>query len=226
MVNGDHPNERRELVVEVHDLLNRFGTQLVHEHLNLDVMRGEILGVVGGSGSGKSVLLRSIIGLREFNAGSIRVFGSNLAELRPDERMRAEERMGILFQRGALFSSLSVLDNVALPLIEHTALARPAAERLARVKLALVGLTPDAVDKAPASLSGGMIKRAALARSIRRSCFSTNRLRGSTRSAHPPSISWSIRCATRSDSRFFWSRTISIRCVRSATASPCCPSSA
>jgi len=130
----------------MHDLSNRFGTQVVHEHLNLDVMRGEILGVVGGSGSGKSVLLRSIVGLRKFDAGTIRVFGSTLAELHPDERM------GILFQRGALFSSLNVLDNVALPLIEHSALARSAAEQLARVKLALVGLPPDAVDKAPASL--------------------------------------------------------------------------
>lgn len=166
MVNGEHLNERREPVVEVRDLSNRFGTQVVHEHLNLDVMRGEILGVVGGSGSGKSVLLRSIIGLRKFDAGTIRVFGSNVAKLRPDERMRTEERMGILFQRGALFSSLSVLDNVALPLIEHTALVPASAERLARVKLALVGLPPDAADKAPASLSGGMIKRAALARAL------------------------------------------------------------
>nr|WP_043285497.1 ATP-binding cassette domain-containing protein [Paraburkholderia oxyphila] len=155
-----------EPVVEVRNLSNRFGKQVVHEHLSLEVMRGEILGVVGGSGSGKSVLLRSIAGLRKFDAGTIRVFGSNLAELDREARMRAEERMGILFQRGALFSSLSVLDNVTLPLVEHTALGRSAAEKLARVKLALVGLPPDAVNKAPASLSGGMIKRVALARAL------------------------------------------------------------
>lgn len=129
-------------------------------------MRGEILSVVGGSGSGKSVLLRSIVGLRKFDSGTIRVFGSDLAGLRPEERMRVEERIGVLFRRGALFSSLSVLDNVALPIAEHTALGRSAAEWLARVKLALVGLTPDAVNKAPASLSGGMIKRVALARAL------------------------------------------------------------
>jgi phospholipid/cholesterol/gamma-HCH transport system ATP-binding protein len=166
MVSAANDRKPREPVVEVRNLTNRFGAQVVHEHLNLDVMRGEILGVVGGSGSGKSVLLRSIVGLRKFDAGTIRVFGSDLAGMRPEERMRVEERMGILFQRGALFSSLSVLDNVALPLAEHTALERSAAERLARVKLALVGLPPDAVNKAPASLSGGMIKRVALARAL------------------------------------------------------------
>jgi len=166
MVSTSSDSRNREPVVEVRNLSNRFGTQVVHEHLSLDVMRGEILGVVGGSGSGKSVLLRSIVGLRKFDSGTIRVFGSTLAELGPDERMRVEERMGILFQRGALFSSLSVLDNVALPLSEHTALGRTAAKRLARVKLALVGLPPDAVNKAPAALSGGMIKRVALARAL------------------------------------------------------------
>jgi phospholipid/cholesterol/gamma-HCH transport system ATP-binding protein len=122
--------------------------------------------VVGGSGSGKSVLLRSIIGLRRPNEGLVKVFGQDLAQLNNEQRSLVERRFGVLFQKGALFSSLTVTENVALPLIEHAGLSRADAEHLAGVKLALAGLPISAADKYPSSLSGGMIKRAALARAL------------------------------------------------------------
>lgn len=155
-----------DAVVRVRGLVNRFGSQSVHENLDMDMRRGEILGVVGGSGSGKSVLLRSIVGLRRPTAGSVSVFGVDLLALEGLQRSLVERRIGVLFQRGALFSSLSVLENVSLPLIEHAGLDREAAGDLARMKLALVGLPVEAGDKDPAELSGGMVKRAALARAL------------------------------------------------------------
>ena len=157
---------REQAVIQVRGLVNRFGSQVVHEGLDLDLYRGEVLGVVGGSGTGKSVLLRSIVGLRRPNAGSIRVLGEQLERQSPEARSRLERRLGVLYQRGALFTSLTVLENTALPLIEHAGLPRPEAERLARLKLALAGLPGSAADKYPAELSGGMVKRAALARAL------------------------------------------------------------
>ena len=157
---------REQAVIQVRGLVNRFGNQVVHEGLDLDLYRGEVLGVVGGSGTGKSVLLRSIVGLRRPNAGSIRVLGEQLERQSPQARSRLERRLGVLYQRGALFTSLTVLENTALPLIEHAGLQRPEAERLARLKLALAGLPGSAEDKYPAELSGGMVKRAALARAL------------------------------------------------------------
>ncbi|MBF7728805.1 ABC transporter ATP-binding protein [Pseudomonas sp. N040] len=154
------------MIVEVRGLCNRFGRQAVHENLDLDIRRGEILGVVGGSGTGKSVLLRSIVGLRAPSAGSVRVFGENLQALAPPQRARLERRFGVLFQQGALFSSLSVAENIELPLIEHAGLTRRDAASLARLKLLLAGLPASAGAKYPAELSGGMIKRAALARAL------------------------------------------------------------
>jgi phospholipid/cholesterol/gamma-HCH transport system ATP-binding protein len=153
-------------VIEVRGLCNRFGTQSVHENLDLDLHRGEILAVVGGSGSGKSVLLRSIVGLRRPNEGSIKVLGQTLNTLSEDARSQVERRFGVLFQMGALFTSLTVTENVALPLIEHAGLSRADAEHLACVKLALAGLPLSAANKYPAALSGGMVKRAALARAL------------------------------------------------------------
>ncbi|MES2820759.1 MAG: ATP-binding cassette domain-containing protein [Pseudomonadota bacterium] len=153
-------------LIQVRALSNRFGSQSVHEHLDLDLYPGEILGVVGGSGSGKSVLLRSIVGLRRPSSGQVQVFGEDLLSLSAERRSQLERRFGVLFQKGALFSSLSVLENIALPLIEHAGLTRVAAEHLAGVKLALVGLPASAGPKYPESLSGGMIKRAALARAL------------------------------------------------------------
>nr|WP_240935931.1 ATP-binding cassette domain-containing protein [Halomonas bachuensis] len=147
-------------------MVNRFGDHVVHEGLDLDIRRGEILGVVGGSGTGKSVLLRSIVGLKQPDGGSIRVFGKDLQRLPSAQRTQIERRFGVLFQRGALFSSLNLQENVALPLFEHAGLSRSDAERLARVKLALAGLPPEAARLNPAELSGGMVKRAALARAL------------------------------------------------------------
>ncbi|UTW09675.1 ABC transporter ATP-binding protein [Pseudomonas benzenivorans] len=155
-----------EVIIDVHDLCNRFGAQVVHQDLQLQLLRGEVLGVVGGSGTGKSVLLRSILGLRRPTSGRVRVFGEDLLSLAPAQRTRMERRFGVLFQRGALFTSLTVTENIALPLIEHAGLPRPAAEHLAQVKLALVGLPLEAGKKYPGELSGGMIKRAALARAL------------------------------------------------------------
>ncbi len=156
----------REAIIQVSGLCNRFGTQVVHQDLDLQLYRGEVLALVGGTGTGKSVLLRSIIGLHRPNAGTVQVFGEPLLDLPTAQRAQLQRRFGVLYQRGALFSSLTASENIALALVEHARLSRPAAARLARVKLALVGLTDGAGDKYPTELSGGMIKRVALARAL------------------------------------------------------------
>nr|WP_227875214.1 ATP-binding cassette domain-containing protein [Oceanisphaera profunda] len=158
--------EETKTVIKVQNLANRFGSHAVHEQLDLAVRAGEILGVVGGSGTGKSVLLRSIVGLRQPDEGSVQVFGQDLLALSDAEREPLQQRMGVLFQKGALYSSLTLAENVALALIEQAGLSRSEAKRLAELKLALVGLPRSAVDKYPSELSGGMIKRAALARAL------------------------------------------------------------
>lgn len=156
----------RDTIIEVRDLHNQFGTQVVHDHLDLDVYRGEILGVVGGSGSGKSVLLRSIIGLNRPASGTITLFGEEMAGVSDARRSEIEQRCGVLFQNGALFSSLSVADNVMVPMREHFDLPQALMDRLAALKIGLTGLPGDAGAKFPSQLSGGMIKRAALARCL------------------------------------------------------------
>ncbi|MBT2788863.1 ATP-binding cassette domain-containing protein [Halomonas sp. ISL-106] len=153
-------------VIKVRGLINRFGSVVVHDNLDLTLNRGEILGVVGGSGTGKSVLLRSIVGLKRPNGGTVEVLGHTLNELNDKQRSQIERRFGVLFQRGALFSSLNLQENIALTLIEHAKLPREDAEHLARIKLSLVGLPPQAALQFPESLSGGMVKRAALARAL------------------------------------------------------------
>jgi len=153
-------------VIVVRDLCNRFGAQVVHEHLDLDVHRGEILGVVGGSGSGKSVLLRSIIGLNRPAAGRVTLLGEDMMHITDERRAGVEQRCGVLFQNGALFSSLSVADNVMVPMREHLRLPQALMERFAGLKIALALLPADAGAKYPAELSGGMVKRAALARAL------------------------------------------------------------
>ncbi|MFH7586344.1 ABC transporter ATP-binding protein [Oceanimonas smirnovii] len=155
-----------DALIRVRGLRNCFGSQVVHEQLDLDVMPGEILGLVGGSGSGKSVLLRSIIGLHRPDAGEVRLWQQDLLTLPATERSQLERRMGVLFQNGALFSSLTVLENVALPLVEHAGLSWQQAVKLADIKLALAGLPALAGHRYPANLSGGMVKRAALARAL------------------------------------------------------------
>ncbi len=153
-------------LVQVRGLSNRFGSHVVHEGLDLDLYRGEILGVVGGSGTGKSVLLRSIIGLQRPAAGEIRFLGEDLYGASGRRGAELKRRSGVLFQKGALFSSLTTIENIALPLIEHAGLSRVDAESLAWVKLALTGLPPESGSLYPAELSGGMVKRAALARAL------------------------------------------------------------
>lgn len=155
-----------EPIIRIRGLRNQFGEQVVHENLDLDVQRGEIIGVVGGSGSGKSVLLRSIIGLGHPAAGSIRLFGEEVATMSDEKRALIDRRCGVLFQNGALFSSLTVAENVSVALTEHHHLDPAIVHRLALLKIALAGLPLDSADKYPSQLSGGMVKRAALARSL------------------------------------------------------------
>ena len=156
----------RETVIKVRDLVVGFGRSTVLDHLNLDVYRGEILGFVGGSGSGKSVLLRTIIGLLPKRAGSIEVFGIDLEKATEAERQAVERRWGILFQHGALFSSLTARQNVQFPIREYLDLSERMLEEIAVAKLEMVGLTADVCEKYPAELSGGMTKRVALARAL------------------------------------------------------------
>jgi len=152
--------------IEVRGLFNGFNGRNVHENLDLTVERGKVLGVVGGSGTGKTVLLNTIIGLRSADAGEVRLFGRNYAEMDEAERAEVEQRWGVLFQQGALFSSLTVRENVASPLIEHTRIPPDMADRIADLKIALVGLPSVAGDLKPAELSGGMKKRVGLARAL------------------------------------------------------------
>ena len=160
------PRPGHEKVIEIRDLVKRFGDAVVHDHVNLDVYRGEVLSIVGGSGSGKTVLLRQIVGLERPTSGSIRVFGEELAKLRPAQLQALRNRWGLQFQRGALFSALSVIDNIALPLRELRALPDNLICQVSLLKLQLVGLSARDADKMPADLSGGMIKRVALARAL------------------------------------------------------------
>jgi len=156
----------REAVIEIRGLRNQFGTHVVHDNLDLDVWRGEILGVVGGSGTGKSVLLRSIAGLQRPSAGTIRMLGTDMEATTEAERARLSERVGVMFQDGALFSSLTVRENVEVPLRNIEGLDPATRESLARLKISLSGLPWLAGDKYPSELSGGMRKRAGLARAL------------------------------------------------------------
>ena len=153
-------------IIRVRGLVTRFGAQTIHDNLDLDVRRGEILGVVGGSGTGKSVLLRTILGLKRPEGGEIEVFGQPYSRLREAERRLVQQRWGVLFQNGALFSSLTVAQNIRVPFVEHTDLSAKLAGDLIRLKIQMVGLAPEAGAKLPSELSGGMKKRAALARAL------------------------------------------------------------
>ena len=156
-----------DIAIAVRGLANRFGSQTVHEGLDLDVRRGEILGVVGGSGTGKSVLMRSILGLQRPAEGRIEVLGADALSDDPAARLHIERNTGVLFQDGALFSSLSVGENVQVPLKEHhPELPDSWRYELALLKVKLAGLPADAIDKLPSQLSGGMRKRAGLARAL------------------------------------------------------------
>jgi phospholipid/cholesterol/gamma-HCH transport system ATP-binding protein len=153
-------------IIEVRGLVNQFGTQRVHDGLNLDVYQGEIIGIVGGSGSGKSVLLRSIIGLQRPASGSIIIKGKDITRMPTQEKLDLQRLWGVLFQNGALFSSMTVVENVAFPIWEFAGVTRTEALELAEVKIEMVGLPTLARGKYPSELSGGMVKRAALARAL------------------------------------------------------------
>ncbi len=153
-------------VVEVCQVSTHFGETVVHEEIDLTVYRGELFAIVGGSGSGKTVLLREMILLQEPDAGSIRLFGEEGSWLTRSGRRALRRRCGVLFQQGALFSSLTIAENVALPFREYTRLSKGLIREMAALKIALVGLPPESAARYPNTLSGGMRKRAALARAI------------------------------------------------------------
>jgi phospholipid/cholesterol/gamma-HCH transport system ATP-binding protein len=153
-------------VVRVSGLGTRFGAQVVHDGIDLEVRRGEVFGIVGGSGAGKSVLLRCILGLMSPERGEVEVLGQDIGRLSERERYDLQARQGVLFQDGALFSSLTVAENVQAPLRERLCLPEPLLRQLTGLKLDLVGLPRDACHKYPAELSGGMRKRAGLARAL------------------------------------------------------------
>ncbi|MEL6913181.1 MAG: ATP-binding cassette domain-containing protein [Pseudomonadota bacterium] len=155
-----------EAVIRVRGLVTRFGDHVVHDGLDLDVYRGEIIGIVGGSGSGKSVLLRAVVGLLEAADGQITVFDESVGDTGSEDYRQLRKRWGVMFQDGALFSSLSVLQNVEVPMREQLSLPTKMREALAAVKVRMVGLPDNAMGKMPSELSGGMRKRAGLARAI------------------------------------------------------------
>jgi len=155
-----------DIVIRVRGLRTQFGAQVVHDGVDLDVRRGEVIGIVGGSGTGKSVLLRAIVGLVRPAAGKIDLFGADRNSLSEMEQRAQQERCGVLFQDGALFSSLTVAENIQLPMREHLTLPQDLMDQLAALKVAMVGLTTDACTKLPSELSGGMRKRAGLARAL------------------------------------------------------------
>jgi phospholipid/cholesterol/gamma-HCH transport system ATP-binding protein len=159
-------SEAGEPIIRVRGLVNRFGVETVHDGVDLDVLRGEVIGIVGGSGSGKSVLLRTIIGLNRPVAGRVEVFGRDVWEMTEHQRRQLENRWGVLFQDGALFSSLTVAQNVEVPIKEYYNMPLRLMDEISAVKVSMVGLPGDAGDKYPSQLSGGMRKRAGLARAL------------------------------------------------------------
>lgn len=153
-------------IIEVKDVKTHIGSTFIHKGLNLTVYRGEILAIVGGSGSGKTTLLRELLALSKPDSGSIKIFGHDLSKLSPKALLEIQNRWGVLFQQNALFSSLNLLENVSFPLIEHTDLNLETIRKLAFLKIKMTGLDASAALKYPAELSGGMQKRAGLARAI------------------------------------------------------------
>jgi phospholipid/cholesterol/gamma-HCH transport system ATP-binding protein len=153
-------------IISVRKLVNRFGQQVVHDGVNLDVMPGEVLGIVGGSGSGKSVLLRTMLGLQRPSSGQVLIEDRDITQMSDAELLSVKRRYGVTFQHGALFSSLSVAENIQLPIREYFDASPAALEALTELRLRMVGLPVDAGSKLPSQLSGGMVKRAALARAL------------------------------------------------------------
>jgi phospholipid/cholesterol/gamma-HCH transport system ATP-binding protein len=164
MISAESPADLS--VIEVRHLSTRFGSAVVHDDISLTVCRGEVFALVGGSGSGKSTLLREIIMLHKPISGSIRVFGQEIVGISETEAPALRRRCGVMFQHGALFSSLTVAENVAVPLQEHTRISEALIREIVAIKIALARLPVDSATKYPRELSGGMLKRAALARAI------------------------------------------------------------
>jgi phospholipid/cholesterol/gamma-HCH transport system ATP-binding protein len=160
------PDPTSNPLIRVHGLVNRFGKQVVHDGLDMEVWPNEIFGIVGGSGSGKTVLMRSILGLRRADAGEVEMCGQDMQDLSRARRAALVRNYGVTFQNGALISSLTVAQNIQLPLREYYPMPEETLSELAELNLALVGLPADSADKYPAQLSGGMVKRAALARAL------------------------------------------------------------
>jgi phospholipid/cholesterol/gamma-HCH transport system ATP-binding protein len=158
--------KKRDVIIKVRGLTNQFGDNIVHDHVDLDVYRGEVLAIVGGSGSGKSVLLRSIIGLIEPAEGDIEIFGVDPRTLSGHALEQLQIRWGMLFQEGALFSSQTVAENIQVPMREYTKMSQELMNEIASVKLSMVGLPENAAPKYPSEISGGMKKRAGLARAL------------------------------------------------------------
>jgi len=161
----DH-GDGREVVLKLRGVRTQFGDHVVHDELDFDVFRGEVVGLVGGSGSGKSVLLRTIIGLNPLRAGTIEILGTDTRGVSGQDEQALHSRTGVQFQDGALFSSLTVAENIIVPIREHAGLDEDLMHAIAALKVALVGLPPDTGDKKPSELSGGMRKRASLARAL------------------------------------------------------------
>jgi phospholipid/cholesterol/gamma-HCH transport system ATP-binding protein len=155
-----------DTVITVRGLVTKLGGKLIHDHVDLDVRRGEVIAIVGGSGSGKSVLLRSIVGLMRPAAGSIHLFGEDVVTMDENAMRSLQRRWGVLFQDGALFSSQTVAENIQVPLREFTDAPQQLMNEVAAIKLGMVGLGEDAAQKFPSELSGGMRKRASLARAL------------------------------------------------------------
>ncbi|WP_036170863.1 ABC transporter ATP-binding protein [Massilia sp. 9096] len=153
-------------VVQIRNLWTRFGRTVVHQDLNLDIYAGEILSIVGGSGTGKTTLLRQMLSLERPSSGSVTVFGEDVSSASPEQLQRMRNHWGMLFQQGALYSALTVFDNIALPLRELRSLPEDVVRDAVLLKMNMVGLTPADASKMPSDLSGGMVKRAALARAL------------------------------------------------------------
>ncbi|WP_337795754.1 ABC transporter ATP-binding protein [Agrobacterium larrymoorei] len=162
----ENRNKDREVVLSVEGVSVAFGNKVVLDNLDLDVYRGEILGFIGPSGAGKSVLMRSVLRLLPRQGGTIKILGTDYDKASEEERMALDTRIGVLFQQGALFSGLTVKENIQLPMREYLDLPQKLMDELAALKIEMAGLKPDAADKFPSELSGGMIKRAALARAL------------------------------------------------------------
>jgi phospholipid/cholesterol/gamma-HCH transport system ATP-binding protein len=158
--------DKKDVVIKVRGLVNQFGSDVIHDHIDLDVYRGEVLGVVGGSGAGKSVLLHTIIGLNKAREGTVEVFGEDPTPHRERPENSVQMRWGVLFQEGALFSSQTVAENIQVPLREYTRMSQELMNEITSMKLSMVGLPEDAARKYPSELSGGMKKRAGLARAL------------------------------------------------------------